>query len=502
MMEHETMKSAPFYSWIPKPIGAIILILLFVPPTFSGGAYLSNAGEMVGGMGIWSEDVQLASFFTSIGMCLFPPFMVGFLQARRIKQTYRYCFLALIALNLVCALSTSVPLLLVTCLLTGFVRIMVMLNCTFTIAPYLTGMNTLAMFTMTETPSHEMQANMDHKRAFLMPVLYFVILLIAQSSNYVTAWCAYTFHWRDAYLITVAMLLAALLLVELTMADVPRTKRWIPDRSLLPEMVAMAIALCSMAYALTYGKTLDWLDSYQIRIALAAFLASLGVFLFLASRKKAHHYLPFEIFRYRNSNQSLLLFFLAIVFNSAIALLTTFAKVATPADNLHCASLSLWAVLGCFVGLVLSIVFVVRRAHYRYAFSLAFLLMAVANVLLYFQYNSIGLFSNLILPTVLNYAGLLILYSLVASFGMRYLPSRLLATYVFAMIWMRNAIAPVVGSAVYANWLNLSLNDYLSRVPSQALLRAMQNVTGGTIIMLAIVAALTIAMIYKKSETA
>ena len=39
-----------------------------------------------------------------------------------------------------------------SCFFIGIVRIMLMLNNTFTIAPYLTGMNTLAIFTMTEEP--------------------------------------------------------------------------------------------------------------------------------------------------------------------------------------------------------------------------------------------------------------------------------------------------------------------------------------------------------------
>ena len=35
--------------------------MLFVPPTFSGGAYLCNINEMTGGLGVRTEDIQFAA---------------------------------------------------------------------------------------------------------------------------------------------------------------------------------------------------------------------------------------------------------------------------------------------------------------------------------------------------------------------------------------------------------------------------------------------------------
>ena len=194
----EQSSNFPFYSWVPKPLGIVIMLLMFVPPTFSGGAYLCNISEMSGDLALWTEDIQMASFFTSIGMCLFPPFMVRFLQARRVKQTYLMGFFLLILLNGICALTTSRIVLFASCFFIGIVRIMLMLNNTFTIAPYLTGMNTLAMFTMTEEPSPAVQYQLERKRTFLMPVLYCLILLISQLSNMLLSWFAYEYRWQDA----------------------------------------------------------------------------------------------------------------------------------------------------------------------------------------------------------------------------------------------------------------------------------------------------------------
>lgn len=517
----------PFYSWVPKPLGIVILLLMFVPPTFSGGAYLCNVSEMSGGLALWTEDVQMASFFTSIGMCLFPPFMVRFLQARRVKQTYLWGFSLLVLLNGVCAITTSRIVLFSSCFFIGVVRVMLMLNNTFTIAPYLTGMNTLAMFTMTEEPEPAVQYQLERKRTFLMPVLCFVILLISQLSNMLLSWFAYEYHWQDAYYVVIGMLLVAMLLVVLTMVDEERKPYQMEWRK-MPGMLLMGVVLCCMTYVLVYGKTLDWWDDGCIFWASILFLLSVGVFLANVSREGMRGYLPLGVFRYRNVGMSLLLFLLTILFNSASNFISAFAKLSTPINNVLGASLSGWAAVGCLLGLLVSLMLIARKAHFRVIFFVGFSLMAAANACLYFQYQGMGLFENMILPTILNYTGLLILYSVVAAWGMKGLPSRYLATYVFLMIWARNAIAPVVGSSAYSNWLNQRQQYYASRlaqdvdavhvgqagksgplamvslkgrVVKQATIVAMKDITGDTVLLLSATAFLVLLLPYRKGET-
>lgn len=535
----------PFYAWVPRPLGILILLFMFVPPTFSGGAYLSNIGEMSGGLGLWTEDVQLASFFSSIGMCLFPPFMVRFLKARKVKQTYLVSFLLLIILNGICYCVESLPVLCAACLLTGFVRVIVMLNCTFTIAPYLTGMDTISMFTMKEEPSPEVQYVLERKRTFLMPVLYFFILMISQLSNFVTAWFAYHYHWQDAYTAVICMLLVAMILVFITMREEKKKFDYKIEWEKGTEMLLMAFFLCCMTFVLVYGKTMNWLDSDMVCIAFAAMLFSGAAILFLSCRKGEKSYFPLGVFGYRNVALSMLLFLLTMVFNSANNFVATFLKLSTSVNNLHVASLGIWAIVGCLSGLLISLIMIVYKVRFRTLFCVAFLLMAASNVYLYFQYQTVGLFQNMWLPVVLNFSGLLMLYSVVAAWGMKGLPSRYLATFVFLMIWMRNAIAPVVGASVYTNALNYKQQYYVTRlvqnvdsendlasknfsqtarkgramgkgyveaeqlasmslkgkVSVQATLVAMKDITGTTIVCLLLTSILVFFLPYRKNET-
>ena len=61
-------KNYPFYDWVPKPLGIIILIMLFCPIMFINGAYTINSGEMSSGLGIISEHIQYASYADCSGI--------------------------------------------------------------------------------------------------------------------------------------------------------------------------------------------------------------------------------------------------------------------------------------------------------------------------------------------------------------------------------------------------------------------------------------------------
>ena len=87
----------PFHPWVPKPLGALVLLLLFVPLFFSGGTYLSNVNEMAGTMGVLVENFQFLSFCASIGMSMVFPFMLPYSRGRNVKHVYLggYALLAL-----------------------------------------------------------------------------------------------------------------------------------------------------------------------------------------------------------------------------------------------------------------------------------------------------------------------------------------------------------------------------------------------------------------------
>ena len=55
-MQQQLPKNFPFYDWVPKPLGIIFLVALFIPIMTVSGAYSANSSEMVGGLGILSPS--------------------------------------------------------------------------------------------------------------------------------------------------------------------------------------------------------------------------------------------------------------------------------------------------------------------------------------------------------------------------------------------------------------------------------------------------------------
>lgn len=488
----------PFHDRVPKPLGVLILLLLFVPLFFSGGVYLSNINEMTGSMGVLSEDFQFLSFCASIGMSLVFPFMLPYLQARDVKHVYVSGFSLLIVLNLVCAHASSLPLLSGCCLLIGFIRVGLVLNTTFVIAPYLLGLNTLDMF-LHEPPTPEAAYQGEHARSILMPVLYAYILCIVQLSNYVSAWIAYEFRWEYSYYWVMGMLLTAILLVLLTFCSAP-TSHWEVAYSRLADTLLIALAMGGFCYMMVYGKTYDWFDSSRIYTALALTLTSGGAFLWLQARSPKQPLLELGVFRYRNTWYSIGVFMLAMLVNACTTFVTSYIKLSTPAGNLQGATISCWTIPGILAGLVLCVIMVKKQIAFRYIYATGFGLILCANLYMYFHYQTMGAYEHAIFPTIIHWTGLLILYSVTCAFAMKHLPVRYFATWLFLMVAVRNVVATAVGTSVYSNWMQERQQHYIVRLAQdvrmddprasfsltapvrlQATLVAMKDITGSTI---------------------
>lgn len=497
----------PFFSWMPKPLGITLLLLMFAPLMFAGGTYLTNVAEMVGTTGLWMEDFQLISSCSFLGMALFFPFMVNYLQTRNVKKVYVCGLLLLILINTTLAHTESVVLQCVLCLVLGFIRVMLVLNTTFVIAPYAFGLDTLSMFTAKVLPEPKVQYAMSHLRALLISALYLLLMSFIQLSNYMVGWVAYEYQWNYSYNLVNIILGVTLLLVWITMTSEKRNdEHYHIPWEITGESVLTACFLCASCYVLIYGKTLDWLSSSSICLGITITLVSFGMLVCIEMNKRSNVYLDLHVFLRRDVWIGMALFLVTVLANYGNTLMLSFIKMASSASNLHGAELSLWNILGCVVGSLLAAVMILRKMRYKYIFGTGLLLMCVSNIYLYFQYQPQGMYDNMILPSVINYAGMIMPYVVTCAYGMNRLPAWMLPTWLFLMIAVRNVVAPALSMSVYSNLMQdrelyyltrfvqdaLTLSDAI-KVNSSAALVAMKDVTGIIIWFSGICAALVLA---------
>lgn len=481
---------SPFKEWVPKPLGIAVFLLMFVPLMFASGVYLGNISEMTGVTGLWTEDCQMIGSCAFIGMAVFFPFMVPYLQVRDVKLTYIIGFTVLVVLNILLARVESVVLQCVFCFVLGFVRIMLALNTTFAIAPYAVGINTLEMF----TSEGETDPKLAHMRSLAISVLYVIIMGLVELSNYVMAWIAYEYTWQFCYELSNIIIGCGAILVMLTMrfGEKKGTRYEIPW-GMTGEFLLMIAFLCSTCFTLIYGKTLDWLSSPRIWLGLTISLLSLGAFIFMNTRKRKP-YLDFHVFLHRNVWFGIVLFVLAVVCNYGNSLIVSFIKIATPANGIHIGAQSLWCAAGVIIGLLFSVLMIARHVRFKYLFAVGFATMCTANAFLYFEYQPQGLYERMIPLTVLNFAGMIISYVVVCAYGMCGLRPRMLPTWLFLMLAVRNVLSPSLNMAVYSSLMQERQQHFITRfvqdapsladakkVQSSAALVSMKSVTGGIV---------------------
>lgn len=454
----------PFYDWMPKPLGCLVLFLMFFPVTFSGGAYMNNLAEMAGGMGVQNEGIQMASYATSIGMALFAPFMAGFMTVRRVKHVFMRAMLLLLALNAVIATTDNVVVTIAACLFIGFFRVMLMMNITFTLVKYGMGIDALSQFVLTEEPSQDDREKAEHARSWQMAGYYGVMLMIAQLGNVLTAYYAWHATWRHVYYVVMVMLLVALILVKFTMPNEEKSVAYQWEWKKIPVVVCLGVMMVSLCYVLVCGKTLDWFSSPRIVYTTAIFLVSTAGYFFLSTNHLGEDSMRWQIMGLKNVWLSALLFTVLMILFSCSMFVSTFAKLSTQAGNFDAGMLASWAILGCFIGLLIAAAMAFARIHFRWILAVGFGLLFVADVYLYFQYQTEGSFDHMVVVTVINYAGLFIPYAMLVPLGMKHLPVRYMTTYIFVMLLFRNALAPVAGMSLYTNWLQERQQHYIHRL--------------------------------------
>ncbi|MDY4730900.1 MAG: MFS transporter, partial [Prevotella sp.] len=463
-MDNTLNKNFPFYDWVPKPLGIIFLILLFIPIMTVSGVYSANSVEMVGGLGILSEHISFVGFVTSVGMAAFSPFFYSLVCVRREKMMCMSGFCLLAVLSYVCARTESVFILALCSLVMGFVRQALLMVNLFTLIKYAFGIEATINTSPGNEPVDEAGWDkLDVEKTTSMPTIYFFFMLLGQLGTWLTAWFAYNYEWQYVYYVMMAAMLVAVLVILVTMPDQPYTTGRVPlSFSKFGNVVVFSLMCCSFIYIMVYGKVLDWYDSQSIRLATFLCVVSALLFVYLEKTRRSPYFL-LEAFKSRSIRGGILLFMGLMILNSSQMFVNVFVGVGMKVDNLHNAMLGNWVLVGYFAGLVMAVFSSAKKIHFKWLFAIGFIFIGLASLFMYFEVQTDGLYERMKWPVIIRATGMMLLYSVTAVYANQRMPYRLLSTWVCIMLTVRMIVAPGIGSALYSNVLQNRQQYYITR---------------------------------------
>lgn len=454
----------PFYDWVPKPVGILILILLFIPILTVGGVYSANSGEMMSGLGILSEHIQFVGFVTSIGMAAFAPFFYDLVRIRREKLMCLVGFSIMYLLSYVCAVTESIFLLALCSLIMGFLRMVLMMVNLFTLIKYAFGMEATRNITPGNEPSDEEGWDrLDREKSTSMPIIYLFFMILGQVGTALTAWLAYEYEWQYVYYFMMGTILLSILIIFITMPFHSYSGERFPITfSKFGNVVVFSCMVTCFIYILVYGKTLDWFDDPTIvRAALLTLLFG-AIFIYLESSRRSPYFLM-DLFKLRTINMGVILFLLLMILNSSAMFVNVFTSIGMKIDNWQNAALGNWCVVGYIIGAILSIALGSRGVHLKYLFAIGFLLLGCSALFIYFEVQSAGLYDRMKYPVIIRAAGMMIIYSLTAVHANQRMPYKYLSTWICVMLTVRMVIGPGIGTAIYTNLLQERQQHYVTR---------------------------------------
>ncbi len=457
-------KNFPFYDWVPKPLGIIFLMLLFIPIMTVSGAYSANSSEMVGGLGILSEHISFIGFCTSIGMAAFSPFFYDLVCIRREKFMCLVGFIILSLLSFVCANTDSIFLIATCSLVMGFVRQTLLMCNLFTLIKYAFGIEATINVTPGNEPTDEKGWDaLDKEKTTSMPTIYFFFMILGQIGTWLTAWFAYHYEWQYVYYFMMGAMLLAVIIIMFTMPFNGYEGGKIPITfSKFGNVTVFSLMCCSFIFIMVYGKVLDWYDHPYIRWATLICIVFTTLFVWLEKTQRSPYFL-LSAFRLKSIQGGILLFLGLMILNSSQMFVNLFVGVGMKIDNYQNAVLGNWVLVGYFLGLVMAVISSAKGISLKWLFFLGFVFIGLAALYMYFEVQTAGLYDRMKWPVIIRATGMMLLYSVTAVYANQRMPYKFLSTWVCIMLTVRMIVAPGIGSALYSNVLQYRQQYYITR---------------------------------------
>ena len=427
--------SIPQIRFIPEKVKPWLLILFIIVFNCTGGVYLAAVSDMVGSTQLLQEDIMMVGYASLVGMALFFAIMFRLKWAIRPKTTLGSCILVLLAANVICMHTGSVPVLVGVSLVAGFFRMWAIYECNSTIQLWI-------------TPKRDMS------------IWFCYIYLIVNSTIQLTGIAALSFSvwasWHYMYWFIIGALLVIYLIVTICYKGI----------SIMPRLPLLGIdwvgmllwgaTAMSVLFICVYGEHYDWWQSEHIWFATILAVVTFGMNWWRSTYLR-HPYIGFNIFKF-----PLVLTCVAVILVMDLLLAPshifehTLMESVLGYDHLNTLTLNWVSILGVVIGIVFTWqTFARRKWSYQRMLVIAFSCFAFYLAYFYFRIDYNLPKEALYLPVILRSAG----YVMVAVM-MLTANSRLPFPYIFLHgLSFQNmfsaALAAPIGNAIVGRALKI-----------------------------------------------
>ena len=391
--------SIPQIRFIPEPIKPWMLILFIIIFNCTGGVYLAAISEMVGSTQLLQEDIMMAGYASLIGMALFFAIMFRLKWAVRPKTTLGCCILVLVAANLICMHTGSVPILVGVSLVAGFFRMWAIYECNSTIQLWI-------------TPKRDMSIWF----CYIYLMVNGTIQLTGIASLSFSVWASWQYmHW---------FIIGSLMFIYLIVLVCYRGISIMPRLPLLGidwiGMLLWGTTAMSILFICIYGEHYDWWQSEHIWFASIVGILSLGLNLWRATFLR-HPYISLVIFKIPIVPICVgIILLMDLLLAPSHIFEHALMEGVLGYDHLNVLTLNWVSIIGVVIGIVFTWqTFARRKWSYQRMLVIAFSCITLYLAYFYFRIDYNLSKEDLFLPVIIRSAGYVIVAVLVLTANAR-----------------------------------------------------------------------------------
>lgn len=352
-------------NYVPRRLKPWLFILFVLIVQFSGGLYLAAASDMIGTTALMQEDILMAGYASLIGMSL--NFCVMFRLKFRFSNrvSLLLCAIMLIAAGVICTVTDSVQILVLTCFVAGWFRMWATFACNSTIQLWITPKRDMAVF---------------------FCYVYIIVDSVIQLSGIASIYFSFYFKWEFMQWIMISLLVLMVILVLIFVKPVKGPMQ-IPLLGIdwIGSILWGGFMLC-FAYVCVYGDFYDWWEAREIVYASILGILCAAVNIWRATFLH-HPYISFQVLTNRNVKRATIVY---LVFFTLLATEHVFehgyASAILGFDETNLIDLNWYVLVGIIAGCAFTyFTFALRHWRYKTMTAIAFALAIVYLAYFYFM---------------------------------------------------------------------------------------------------------------------